>query len=156
MKKANKRLWIVRRLKNLGAQQEDLLDVYTKQVRSVLELAVPAWHGTITLAEQQDIERIQKCVAHIILGDEYVSYKQALLTLNLESLQSRRGKLCLKFAKKAEKHEKFKNWFKVSDPKPNTRQQTCKYQEVNAKHTRFEKSPLSLLTRILNEHYSKK
>ena len=118
--RANKRLWIVR--VSLGAQQDDLLDVYTKQVRSVLELAVPAWHGAITLVEQQDIERIQKCVAHIILGDKYVSYKQALLTLNLESLQIRRGKLCLKFAKKAEKHEKFKNWFKVSDPKPNTRQ----------------------------------
>ena len=90
VKKTNKRLWIIRRLKHLGAQQDDLLDVYTKQVRSVLELAVPAWHGAITLVEQQDIERIQKCVAHIILGDKYVSYKQALLTLNLESLQSRR------------------------------------------------------------------
>ena len=83
VKKENKRLWIIRRLKHLGAQQDDLLDVYTKQVRSVLELAVPAWHGAITLVEQQDIERIQKCVAHIILGDEDVSYKQALLTLNL-------------------------------------------------------------------------
>ena len=156
VKKANKRLWIVRRLKHLGAQQDDLLDVYTKQVRSVLELAVPAWHGTITLTEQQDIERIQKSVAHIILGDEYVSYKQALLTLNLESLQSRRGKLCLNFAKKAEKHDKFKNWFKVSEAKPNTRQPTFKYQEVNAKHKRFKKSPLGLLTTMLNEHYSKK
>ena len=49
VKKANKRLWIIRRLKYLGAQRCDLLDVYIKQIRSVLELAVPAWHGRITL-----------------------------------------------------------------------------------------------------------
>ena len=42
VQKANKRMWILRRLKNLGAQADDLVDLYTKQVRSVLELAVPA------------------------------------------------------------------------------------------------------------------
>ena len=143
--KANKRLWIIRRLKFLGAQQEDLLDVYTKQVRSV-----------ITLDEQLDIERVQKCAAHVILGDGYVSYKEALKTLNIESLLSRRNKLCLKFAKKAESHEKFQHWFKTNVPKPNTRQKQTKYCEVKAMHDRFQKSPLSYLTRILNEHYSKK
>ena len=60
VKKANKRLWIVRRLKQLGAQQDDLIDLYIKQIRSVLELAVPAWHGAITQLERMDIERIQK------------------------------------------------------------------------------------------------
>ena len=88
--KANKRIWIVRRLKYLGAEVGDLLEVYIKQIRSVLELAVPAWHGAITLAEQFDIERIQKSVAHIILGHDYVSYREALKTLNLESLNNRR------------------------------------------------------------------
>ena len=47
VQKANKRMWIIRRLKNLGAQEKDLVDLYTKQVRSVFELAVPAWHGGI-------------------------------------------------------------------------------------------------------------
>ena len=114
---------------------------------------MPAWHGAITLAEQFDIERIQKSVAHIILGHHYVSYREALKTLNLESLKDRRDKLCLNFALKAEKHEKFKKWFKLTDPKPDTRQTIFKYFDVNAKHSRFKKSPLGLLTRILNEHY---
>ena len=59
---------MLRRLKQFGANTEDLLDVYFKQVRSVLELAVPAWHGAISLIEQQSIERVQKSVDHIILG----------------------------------------------------------------------------------------
>ena len=145
VKKANKRLWIIRRLKFLGAQDCDLLDVYMKQIRSVLELAVPAWHGAVTLSDQLDIERVQKSAAHIILGDRYVSYKVALKTLNLESLLTRRDKLCLNFAKKAEKHEKFSKWFKVAPKKPNTRQDKKKYCEVLASHSRFEKKPPQLL-----------
>ena len=42
-KKGYQRLGMIRRLKNLGANNEELLDVYMKQVRSVLELAVPVW-----------------------------------------------------------------------------------------------------------------
>ena len=65
--KANKRLWIMRRLRYLGAQELDLVDIYTKQIRSVLELAVPVWHGAITLSEQIDLERIQRSATHNIL-----------------------------------------------------------------------------------------
>ena len=154
--KANKRLWIVRRLKNLGAQEGDLIDLYIKQIRSVLELAVPAWHGAITQMERMDIERIQKCAAHIILGERYISYKQALKTLNMQSLQSRRDKLCLNFARKAEKHTKFEKWFKPAHYSQNTRQEKFKYCKVQARHNRFDKSPLSYLTRMLNSYHNRK
>ena len=77
---------------------ENLLDVYMYQAdKSVLELALPAWHGAIILAEQFDIEIIQKSVAHTILGHDYVSYRETLKTLNLESLKDRRDRLCLYF-----------------------------------------------------------
>ena len=153
IKKANKRLWILRRLRNLGANKENLVEVYTKQVRCILELAAPAWQGSITLAEKQDLERVQKTTCHIILGKDYVSYSQALKTLNLESLEHRRNKLCLKFALKAEKHEKFRNWFKPSIKTVDTRSLKKKYCEVKANHTRFYKSPINFITRILNMHY---
>ena len=55
--KANKRLWILRRLKNMGADINDLVDVYIKQVRCIVELAVPAWQGGLSQAEKQDLER---------------------------------------------------------------------------------------------------
>ena len=56
------------RLKNAGAKQDDLVDIYCKQVRSLLKFEVPAWHGGITNGEHIDIERIQKSACHIILG----------------------------------------------------------------------------------------
>ena len=107
--KANKRLCIMRRLRYLGAQELDLVDIYTKQIRSVLELAVPVWHGGITLSEQIDLERVQRSATHIILGDDFVSYREALKSLGLETLKDRRDKLCLKFGKKAKNTQNFRN-----------------------------------------------
>ena len=142
--------------KNLGADENDLVDVYIKQIRSILELAVPAWHGAITQHERLQIERVQKCVAHIILGGDYTSYDIALEKLGLEPLEDRRTKLCIKFAKKAEKHEKFKEWFKINNNNSKTRQNKTKYCEVISRHTRFHNSPISFLTRLLNEYHRKK
>ena len=58
VKRASTRLWLLRRLKFLGASSEDLVDIYTKQIRCILELAAPAWQGGISQAEKQDLERV--------------------------------------------------------------------------------------------------
>ena len=43
--KAHKRMWIIRRMKRLNVEPYIILDVYTKEIRPVLELAVSAWHS---------------------------------------------------------------------------------------------------------------
>ena len=126
------------------------MDVYTKQVRSVLELAVPAWNGALTQSSKQDIERVQKTALHIMLGESYGCYRDALEAVGLVSLDERRHKLSLKFAKKAAKHEKHSKWFVPSVRLVNTRQEQDKFCPVYAKHKRFEDSPISYLTRLLN------
>ena len=78
-----------------------MLDVYHKQVRSVLELAVPVWQPAITQQETKQIERVQRCALYIILGDDYTSYDDALDTLECDNLDVRRVKLCENFAKKS-------------------------------------------------------
>ena len=152
--KAFKKLWVVRRLKGLGAQTEELVDIYVKQVRSILELAVPAWHGAITQGEREDIERVQKGALHVILGAKYESYSKALKLVNLEDLESRRNKLCSKFAKKAEKHVKHHKWFKPK-PKICTRQKQVKYCKIVARTGRLKNSPISFLTNLLNNDVKK-
>ena len=112
-----------RRLKNLGASGMDLLDVYIKQVRSTLELAVPAWHSGITVCESIDIERVQRAALQIILGMGYTSYKTALKQFSLETLEVRRELLCKKFGNKAVKHPKHSQWFKTSTKVTVTRMQ---------------------------------
>ena len=66
--KGYQRLWMLRRLKGLGASEDEILDVYEKQVRSVLELAVPVWQPRLTLADRKQIERVQKSAFYIIMG----------------------------------------------------------------------------------------
>ena len=46
--KARKKLWILHRLDKLGLSPQKLFDVYTKEIRSMLELAVPVWHSGLT------------------------------------------------------------------------------------------------------------
>ena len=149
IRRCNSKLWILRRLKRLGATNGDLLDIYSKQVRSILEYAVPVWHSSITGEQNLAIERIQKIAFHIILGDQYKSYSSALKTLGMDTLSNRRTKLCLKFAKKSSKDPKFSKWFKIKDKQKPTRNKQ-KYHRVYCRTNRYEKSPISYLTNLLN------
>ena len=94
VQKANKKLWCLRRLKKLGANTGDLMEVYTKQVRSQLELSVPLWHPGLTGEDRLKIERIQKSACCIILGQEYQSYRRALKQLELETLHEIEIEFC--------------------------------------------------------------
>ena len=153
--KAYKRLWCLRWLKGMGATVEDLVNVYTKQLRIVLELAVPAWKDALTQSCKHDIERVKKTALHIMLGDSYGSYRNALENVSLESLDERGHKLCLKFAKKALRQEKHSKWFVPNVRLANTRLEQDKFCPVYAKHKRFYDSPISYLTRLLNSDSSK-
>ena len=55
-KKGYERLWILRRLKGLGATK----------IRSVLELAVSVWDPGLTKEEENQIERVQMPALRII------------------------------------------------------------------------------------------
>ena len=93
--KARQKLWILRRMVKLGLNKEILFDVYSKEVRSMLELAVPAWHSGLTRQQSTDIERIQKISFKLILGDNYENYQQACKILSTKTLEQRRINLFL-------------------------------------------------------------
>ena len=150
VKRCNGKLWVLRRLKKLGASHSDLLDVYFKQIRSIAEFGVPVWNPSLTWSDVAKLERIQKTTFHIILGDNYRSYSSALRSLGVKKLSERRKLLCLKFARKAERHHKFSKWFKPSTKRTATRQTQSKYCQVFARKKRFRNSPIPYLTELLN------
>ena len=128
----------------------DLLDLYEKHVRSILEYAVPVWHSSLKGEGRLKLERVQKSAFHIILGERYQSYTSALKITGTKTLFERRRQLCLKFARKSLKSNKFKSWFKLNTKNPATRQVQSKFCEVYSRLDRFEKSPISYLTQLLN------
>ena len=140
---------MIKRLKSRGAHIDDLKDIQTKQIRSVLEFGVPVWNCGLTKAEVTDIKRVQKSSLHIALGDGYGDYENALSISKLETLEERRKNLCIKFAKKAAKHPKHKDWF-VPESKPNTRSEKTNFKAPTGRLKRFLKSPIPYLTNLLN------
>ena len=81
--RAYKKLWIIKRLKNQGARLSDLIDIYIKQVRSILEYGVPVWNSGLTLEEIADIKRVQKPFLHIVLEQVYQDYQPKWVTLKI-------------------------------------------------------------------------
>ena len=146
-------MWTLRRMKILDIEPLLILDVYLKEIRSVLELAVPAWHSGITVKQSNDIERVQKVAVKIILSNHLTGrcdmpYDMALVILNLEPLSVRREKLCEKFAKETLK-SRHSDIFKLNPSDYNTRNK-LKYKEYKSNTIRCHNSPINYLTRILN------
>ena len=119
----------------------------------MLEFAVPVWHRSITGVDRLRLERIQKSALHIILGGQYTSYTSALKYTKLESLFQRRKKLCKTFARKSVRNTKFTKWFSTNLKETGTRLTQPKFSRVYNRTDRFERSPISYLTNILNKHY---
>ena len=151
IKKAYKRMWTLKRLKILGANLKQLKLVYTQRVRSVLEMAVPVWHPGLTISDKIYIERVQKSACHIILGNNYNTYLEALDAIGLEDLHTRREMLCKTFALKAVTSEKYSKWFSLNNKRNGKRRVQTKYSEIRCRTKRFEMSPIPYMTRLLNE-----
>ena len=60
IKKAGKRLYMLRLLKWANADTKALSTVYITVIRPVLEYACQVWHGNIPEYLSDDIERVQK------------------------------------------------------------------------------------------------
>ena len=54
--KSYSRMWMLRRLKPLGATTEELLEVFDKQIRCIAEFASPVWTAGLTADENNQIE----------------------------------------------------------------------------------------------------
>ena len=154
VKKANKRLELLRKVANFSTSIEDKKEIYVLYVRSVLEQSSVVWHSSLTKENCEDLERVQKCAVRIILGKEYSNYENyedALARANLENLESRREYLCKKFAEKCLKNEKVKNMFKprIKIHKMETREEEG-FDVKFANTGRLKNSAIPYMQRILN------
>ena len=109
-------------------------------MRSGLEFSAPAWAGAVTQEDIMKIERVQKCAFYIVLGNAYESYQNAMHTLQMNSLEVRQKHICLRFAKKACSHTRFKNWFVLNINQVNTTSDKPNYKPVKSRKRGYTKS----------------
>ena len=154
-KKAYKILWLIKRLKQMGASLASLLDIYMKHVRSVVEFAAVVWSSSLTKEDIGSIERVQKCAFAIILGAKYRDYEEACAKLSMEKLTSRREKLALNLAKKSCVHPIHNHWFVPNTEETITRSILINFKPVLGRTQRLLHSAIPYLTQLLNKRQSK-
>ena len=97
---ANSRMELLRKVAEFTTSMEDKKDIYVLYIRSILEQSCVVWHSSLTQENSEDLERVQKCAARIIMGNEYKNYEDALQKISLDTLKERRNTLCINFARK--------------------------------------------------------
>ena len=155
VKKAYQRMVILRKLCSFKVKEQDLVNIYILYIRSLLEQSCQVWHYTITEEEITDLERVQKVACRIILKNDYLGYDQALEVLELDTLKTRRNKLCLKFAKRCVKHPTAKRMFPLNTPESHDTRDREVFYVQHARTSRLRDSALPQLQRALNADLNK-
>ena len=106
IKKASKRLFVLRTLKRVGLGTNDLVLFYCSILRSIVEYASPVW-AAIPLYLDDLIESVQRKPLRIIFGR--VDYTEALVLAGLECLRDRRVGACKRFTATARQMSSLKN-----------------------------------------------
>ena len=141
-------------MQSLELNQSQLFDVYTKEIRSILEMAVPVWHSGLTKQQSKDIENVQKLAFKVIMKHRYKTYELACKNFNTITLEERRVQLCYRFARKNLKSDH--SYFSEIATDIRTRNRPgIRVKEVKCNFSRFSKSSIPYLARLLNT-YGKK
>ena len=149
VKRANSRMLLLRKLSEFGAPKDDLKTIYVSYIRSILEQSAVVWHFSLTEENKQDLERVQKTCLKIILKGRYRDYNSSLDLLDLEDLNTRREKLCQKFAQQSAKNATLN--FETNNKLHNMETRNEDKFKISFCHTeRLKKSSIPQMQRMLN------
>ena len=84
--------------------------------------------------------------------NSYESYDNALTVMNMDTLDARREKLCLRFAKSCLRHKRMRSMFPVNTTSHSMMKRNCDKFKVNRAITeRYKKSAIPYMQRMLND-----
>ena len=69
IKKAQQRLYFLRRLKKFGMSRGILINFYRTAIESILTYAITVWFGNITTSELHSLEKVVRTAERIIGSD---------------------------------------------------------------------------------------
>ena len=142
---------LIRKISSFGSNPKELVHLWKTFCLSLLEQSCVVWGGMITAENQKDLERTQKNFTKLALQDKFTTYKSALVSLGLESLEKRRQKLTLKFAKTSLADGHFKGLILKKNPRKGPQTRHKEYFQVTRAHTeRFRKSPILTMQKLLD------
>ena len=153
IKKAAKRLFLLKIIKSYGASTDDMKRFYVAVIRPTLEYGAQVWNGGITKDQSNEIERIQKRALKIIYKED--DYDKVLRIAKIESLEKRRDRMCIELIKEMSKpNHKLHSLLpkKICEVrKRTTRLNNQMYYNFMGKTERFKSSPISYAVSKYNE-----
>ena len=115
------------------------------------------WHSGLTQKDKKNLERVQKSALKVILKDRYKNYENALNVMKMDSLEERREKLCLKFAKACVRNEKLSDIFPRNNKQHSMEKRSKEiYCVRRAKTERMRKSAVIGMQKLLNKDVMEK
>ena len=150
--KVNARMQLIRELQNFGASNEDMTHFWILFCRSVLEQSCVVWGTSLTQENKNDLERTQKTFCKLVLKEKYKNYENAILKLNLDTLENRRKELILRFAKNGIKKNTLNDLFPLNDKKHVMNKRSNEKYAVDFAFTdRMKNGSVITMQKLLNE-----
>ena len=146
---------MITKLKYVGVNTEDLLDIYILFIRSITEYCAVVFHSSLTQQQSDKLEKIHKTCLKVILDDMYINYEAALEMTALQTLHQRRLNRCLDFSLKCVKHPRNTRLFPLN---PSTSEHFLRTREpfqVNFGRTKdYMESAIPFCQRLLNQYFN--
>ena len=138
----------------MGANREQLLNLWQQKGKSILEFASPVFFSRLSVEQSKEIEDCQRKAFAIIFQMDYYSYSRALDMLGQEKLSVRRTASAIKFGEKCVVNPKHTDMLPRSLPgRQDLRHQRLPYQEYLCRTDILNDSSLPAIARLLNEKY---
>ena len=150
VRRATKTIWVIRRMRALGVDQETLVSYWKSEGRVQMEQNCAVWHSGLSSAQSQALDRAQRVAMVAITGRWEPSLTLQLEDLQLERLKPRREKLCRTFAKRTAEDSRHMDIFSRTGAPRRNGKQTRLYREPKAQTVTYYNSAVPYLTRLLN------
>ena len=145
------KLWAMRFLRDSGMEPPDLLYTYKTLLRPVIDFATPTYGPMLNTDQSERIEGLQRRALKIVYGTD-TSYSRALTMCGEDSLQERRKKIIERFALKNHNNQRYDaDWFPTRPEDQHHIRSRRRFIEEDARTSRFYKSPINHMRRILND-----
>ena len=99
IQKVNTRMQQLRGEQGFGAKMHEMVHLWILFCRSVFDQSCIVCGTSLTQENVRDLERAQTIFAKLVSKEKYTNYENAINLLDLDSLEEKRNKMCLKFAK---------------------------------------------------------
>ena len=145
------RMQLLQKVWSFGSNYEEMVHLWKVYCLSILEQSCVVWGGSLTTENVNDLERTQKAFCKLIMEEDYRNYNHALRVLGLKTLETRRKKLTLDFAKRSIMDNKFRDLFPIRQ-KAHTMETRNKekFKVTHANTHRYSKAAIPTMQNLLN------